>query len=775
MKILLKKKLLLAVLLTACIVLLVLPVSTMGAQVTGKETSKVLPAGKTVKKKAHDKRETPVKTEANQPSEEARYVTIDFDDVDIRVFIKFISELTGSNFVIDKRVKGKVTIISPKKISIQEAYKVFESVLEVHGFSVVPAGDIIKIVPSKDARTKNIETRLKMEAIDPEDKVVTQIISLTYANPDELKKVLAPLISKSSVILSYPPTGMLIVTDLLSNIKRLLKIIGALDIEGIEEQISVIPLERASSTEIVKSLNQIFQKTTKGKRGTIASTIKIVADERTNTIITLASENDTSRIRQLIKLLDKDVPRGEERLRVYRLQNANAEDLAKVLMDIPSKAAKDTKKGKTPLLSKDISIVPDKATNTLIITAERDDYKVLEDVIKKLDIPRPMVYIEALIMEVNVDKGFKIGAEWQAGENFHSGSSKAYGGGFTGAGIMPTLDATKATISYPSGFSLGVLGGTINIGGVQFPNLGAILQAYQKDQDVHILSTPQILTLDNEEAEIYVGENVPYQTRQESSSVTSSTDYSSYEYKDVGVTLRITPQISQERFVRLNIFQEVTKLVTEAGQQTVRPTTLKRTTKTTVTIKDKNTIVIGGLIGDDITNTIYKTPCLGDIPGLGWLFKYKSESREKRNLFIFITPRIVENPTEAKEIYGEKQEHINKVEEGVIKTYRKKKQTKDMELSDLGYRCLQNKEYDKAKEYLEKALEINPDNPYALLNMGVVYEKEGSKDKAIKMYKKLIAVNPDVRAGVSTDPEKKGCKLVDIAKNNLEKLLEKER
>ena len=676
MKILLKKNLLLAVL-TACIILLLLSGNAMGARVTdekivstsGKET--VSPEKKSPKispVKKIEKKKIQAKKKAGPRKEETRYVTIDFDDVDIRVFIKFISELTGSNFVIDKRVKGKVTIISPKKISIQEAYKVFESVLEVHGFSVVPAGDIIKIVPSKDARTKNIETLLKMEAIDPEDKVVTQIIFLSYANPNEMKKVLAPLISKSSVILSYPPTGTLIVTDLLSNIKRLLKIIGALDIEGIEEQISVIPLERASSPDIAKSLNQIFQKTIRQKKGTIASTIKIVADERTNTIITLASENDTSRIRQLIKLLDKDVPKGEERLRIYRLQNANAEDLSKVLMNIPSKGAKDTKKGKTPLLSKDISIVPDKATNTLIITAERDDYKVLEDVIKKLDIPRPMVYIEALIMEVNVDKGFKLGAEWVGGEKFHGDSTKGYGGGFTGAGILP--DLTTGAISYPSGFSLGVFGEAIDIGGIKFPNLGAILHAYQKDQDVHILSTPQILTLDNEEAEIYVGANVPYQTKAETS--TSDIDYSSYEYKDVGVTLRITPQISQERFVRLNIFQEVTKLVVEAGRQADRPTTLKRSTKTTVTIKDKNTIVIGGLIGDDITNTVYKTPCLGDIPGLGWLFKYKSESREKRNLFIFITPRIVENPIEAKEIYDEKREHIKKVEEGVIKTYERK-------------------------------------------------------------------------------------------------------
>ena len=659
-----------------CVVIFATPGSIMGAKVTGEKklvttsgtkstpaegsVSKISPARKIVKKEALPK--------SKKQMDVSKYVTIDFNDVDIRVFIKFISELTGKNFVIDKRVRGKVTIISPKKISIREAYKVFESVLEVHGFSVVPSGDITKVVPSRDAKTKNIETRLKKEAIISEDKIVTQIISLSYANPDELKKVLAPLISKSSVILSYPPTGMLIVTDLLSNIKRLLKIVNALDVEGIEEQISVIPLERASSTEIAKSLNLIFQRTARQKKGVISTNIKIVADERTNTIIILASENDASRIKQLIKLLDRDIPMGEERLRVYRLENADAEELSKVLMNLPSKDAKNTQKGKAPLLSKGISIVPDKATNTLIITAERDDYNVLEGVIKKLDVPRPMVYIEALIMEVNVDKDFNLGVQWMGGEKFDS--NKYYGGGFTGKNIMPAVNPTTGAVTFPEGLALGVFSETISIGGLQFPNIGAILQAYQKDEDVHILSTPQILTLDNEEAEIYVGENVPYQTRADSSDVT---DYSSYEYKDVGVTLRITPQINRERFVRLNIFQETTKLVTEAGTQTVRPTTLKRTTKTTVTIQDKNTIVIGGLIGDDVTNTVYKTPCLGDIPGLGWLFKYKSESREKRNLFIFITPHIVENPGEAREICAEKQEHIKKVKEGVIKTYEKKR------------------------------------------------------------------------------------------------------
>ncbi|MBW2638303.1 MAG: type II secretion system protein GspD, partial [Deltaproteobacteria bacterium] len=425
-----------------CVVSFAWPEAATAARVTGEEgtittspKNKERPVTKMSKLPAQKKvakaetRGEGVQGKTGNAEEESKYVTIDFDNVDIRVFVKFISELTGQNFVIDKAVKGNVTIISPKKILVDDAYKVFESVLEVHGFTAIPAGDIVKILPSRSAKERNVETRLKEEAISPEDRIVTQIVSLEYANPDVMKKVMTPLVSKSSVILSYSPTGMLVITDLLSNIKRLLTIINALDVEGIEEQISVIPLQYASAVEIAKSLSQIFQKTPQ-RKGTVVPLIKIVPDERTNTIIALASENDASRIRELIKLLDREVPKGEERIRVYRLKNADAEELTKVLMNLPSeKAATTPQKGKEPVLSKDISVVPDKATNTLIITAGRDDYNVLEDVISQLDIPRPMVYIEALIMEVNVDKGFKVGVEWVGGERVHSDSNQVVGGG----------------------------------------------------------------------------------------------------------------------------------------------------------------------------------------------------------------------------------------------------------------------------------------------------------------------------------------------------------
>ncbi len=617
-----------------------------------------------VQEKRRPKPVPPAKREA--PSD--RYVTIDFDSVDITLFIKFISELTGKNFVVDKAVRGKVTIISPKKISVAEAYKVFQSVLEVHGFATVPAGSVIKIVPAVAARSKSIETRIREEAIDPEDRIVTQLIPLEYANPDELKKLFAPFISKSSVMVSYSPTGTLIVTDVLSNIKRLLSIIRAIDVVGIGEEISVVPLEYATASVLVKSITSVFQTKTRRKGAPLRPGIKIVADERTNSMIIAASEDDTIKVRQLVDLLDKEIPRGEGDIRVYYLQNANAEDLAGVLTALPSKKGTGPQKGKAPVLSKETQIVADKATNSLVITANKDDYLILEDVIKKLDISRRMVYIEALIMEVNTNKQFTLGVQWQVGDEIGSYKDSeigAFAASTPPGGLFPGIDPTTGTVSLNPGFALGVLGEVITIGGVRFPSIGAVIQAFQSDTDINILSTPQLMTTDNEEAEIVVAQNVPFLTRQEQSA--SGIDYSNYEFKDVGITLKITPQINQERFVRLKIFQEVSQVVEQ--DEIGLPTTLKRTAETTVIIKDRHTVVIGGLIDETLTRGTYRVPCLGNIPLLGGLFKSQTRSKGKSNLFIFLTPYIIENPEEATAIYEEKKEYIEGIEEGSIKMY----------------------------------------------------------------------------------------------------------
>lgn len=626
---------------------------------------------------AGDEKASPgtAQTVSGAPQREAaekRYVTIDFDNVDIQLFIKFISELTGKNFIVDKGVQGKVTIVSPTKISVEEAYRVFESVLEVYGFTTVPSGSVIKIVPAIAARAKSIETSLLEEALDAEDNIVTQLIPLRYANPDELKKLFAPLISKSSVIVSYPPTGMLIVTDVHSNIKRLMKIVNVIDVMGIGEEISVVPLEHATASVLAKSLTSVFQPTRTRTRKDAAGDpgIRIIADDRTNALIIGASEADTIKVKQLIGLLDRRIPRGEGDIRVYYLQNARAEDLATVLMALPTgefKAA-PAAAGKAPVISKEVQIVADKATNSLVITANRDDYLLLEAVIEKLDIPRRMVFLEALLMEVSVDKSFDLGVQWLWGDDIGSYEGReivGFGASTPTTGNLLPSPGASGTFGPPAGFSLGVVGEAIEIGGVRFPSLGAVVRAMKTDSDVQIISTPQIMTMDNEEAEIVIAENIPYLTRQETSE--SGLDYSNYEFKDVGVTLKITPQINQERFVRLQIFQEVAQVVKQ--EDVGLPTTLKRQAQTTVTIKDGNTIVIAGLIDETLTQGGYTVPCLGDIPVLGWAFRTRANTQGRTNLYFFVTPRIVENPAEARVVYEQKKEEIDKIQESAIKMY----------------------------------------------------------------------------------------------------------
>jgi general secretion pathway protein D len=602
-----------------------------------------------------------------------QFISIDFNNVDINVFIKFISELTQTNFVVDQRVRGKVTIISPSKISLNEAYKVFESVLEVHGFTTVQSGEVVKIIPSPDARSKSIETRLRDESSAAEDRIVTQLIPLKYADPVDIKRLFTPMVSKSSVILAYAPTNILIITDVYSNIKRLLKILKEIDITGIGQQISVIPIEYAEATRLVNLLTTVFKpKRTKGKAAT-QKAITMVADERTNIIVMLASEVDSLRIKRLISMIDKETPRGKGSIHVYYLKHATAEELAKVLQDLPTQqTGTKAPRAKAPsVVAGKVRISADKATNSLIIVADKEDYNVLLDVIQKLDIPRSMVYIEALIMEVDMSTSFNIGIDWSAfGKTSIDGKETVFGGGFREGFVRPDE-------LLQGGLTVGLLSEAVNIAGLEISNISAIINAVKTDDDFRILSTPQILTTDNEEARITVGENRPFQTR--STTDVSGGTFESFEYRDVGKILKITPHVTEGRLVRMQISLEVTAI---DQQQTLTtsstlPVTLKRTVDTTVIVKDQQTVVIGGLIDDTTTESENMVPVLGDIPILGWLFRKQSEEIVKTNLYVFITPRVIKNPGEAMGIFQQKKEQLDTIKGGEIKFYEKHSETSE--------------------------------------------------------------------------------------------------
>ena len=608
-----------------------------------------------------------------QDQKSSEFVSMDFNDVDIGVFIKFISKLTQKNFVVDTKVKGKVTIISPEKISVDEAYKVFESVLDIYGFATVEMGRVTKIVPMANARADNVDTRVAKKIVGSSDKLVTRIIPLKYASSDELKSLLTPMLAKGNIMLSHADSNMLIVTSTLASIERLMKIIDTIDVEGVGRKITILPIKYADAEKMVTNLTKIYsaktKRTSRKKKSGSDMSAEMVADERTNSIILLATEQESSQIVELVTALDKEVPKGEEKIRVYYLEHATAEDLASVLQEIPEKSSSDSKKTgqkKAPLLSDDIKITADKATNSLIIIADKDDYPVLEEVIKKLDVPRAMVFIECLLMEVNADRSLDLGMEWQVGDSF-DGDSKGIISGFGSTASNKGNLASMSTGVLPSGFSLGVLGKTLEIGGVTFPSFQAILNAYKNDSDVKILSTPQLLTTENEEATITIGKNIPYQTKSTTSS--SSETYSSYEYKDVGITLKITPSISQDRLVRLAFYEEISKLDSATTTSSDRPTTLKRELETTIIVEDSNTVVIGGLIDESLSKDVGKIPCLGDLPILGHLFRVDSSGSDRTNLFIFLTPKVVKSPAEARKIYQEKKETMDELGKKEIKLY----------------------------------------------------------------------------------------------------------
>ncbi len=732
-------------------------------------------------------------TKISQDKNSERFITIDFDNVDIHLFIKYISELTGKNFVVDKAVQGNVTIVSPTKISDDEAYQLFESVLEVNGFTTVGAGAITKIIPTARALSQNMNTLNHGEPSRPEDKIVTQIIPLHYTTPEEMKKVLLPLVSKTSVVIAHTQSGMLIVTETLSNIQKLLTIIEAIDVPLTDEEISVIPLTHASATITATAVNAIFQQTQGSKAANPQSSLKVVGYEPINSLILVASPVNVTRVKGLIAMLDTEMKQNEGNIRVVYLQHATAKDLATVLTALPGQQSSDpAKKGEAPTISKDVKIMPDTETNSLIITASRSEFQELENVIKKLDIPRRMVYLEALIMEVDADSSFDVGVNWMAGGTFHDGTGQMLTG-FGGSdgyklsstiGYAPAVAATAttaavpATAAIPPGFSLGILKQGIQIGGVTFPDIGAVLRAYKTDSNVNVIATPQILTTDNKKAEISIGENTPYLTRTQAAidntgtktgTDTSSIGYQNYEYKDIATKLTITPQINQADILRLEIATEVSKL--KAGSAADKPTTFKRTATTTVLVKDNNTIVIGGIIGQDDTEGEYKIPLLGDIPVLGWLFKDKKTSRKKTNMFIFITPRIIKNPGDMTGVTAIKTDTIEKdLPEARQLLANPIDNNHVMSLIDQGFEQMQKGNYAEAKELFNETLGIDPHNSYAQFNLGAISEREGNPRQAVKLYQ-MILDNVSVQAAAnSSNPNKVDSALLQACKENIERL-----
>jgi general secretion pathway protein D len=607
---------------------------------------------------------------AKAPGKRPVYLSMDFTDVDLPVLIKFISEQTKKNFIFDERVQGKITIISPRRISLDEAYNVFLSVLHVKGFATVEQENTIKIVPLREIKQEDLPTETG-RGEEPGSRFITRLIPLKHVDVAEIVTLLTPLISKDGLLTSFPPSNTLILIDSRSNIDKVLRILGEIDREGTGDTMRLFSLKNASVTEIAKTLDLLYKETAAppaaARRGRAARPAaargigpRFIPDTRTNILIVVAGQEAMADIEDLIVKLDIPTPENTGKINVYYLENADAEEVAKVLSSLTERKpgtpqaqrqAATIKGVIAAELEGGVKITADKATNSLIIIASLRDYQTLVDVIRKLDIRRRQVYVEALVMEIGLDNARDVGVEFRGAAEIGDDGAALGGTNFDFQGnlneLLVGLASGNPLLFSGSGLIAAGIAGNVTLpDGTEVPAITAVLRAAQTRDNINILSTPHLLTMDNKEAEIIVAENIPFITSQSRDTTNLANVINTVEREDVGIILRFTPRINESNFVSLDIYQEssAVKDVSILAVSTVGPTTTKRSARTSVLVKTGETVVLGGMMQETVNNFETKVPLLGSIPILGNLFKFSSVSRKKTNLLIFLTPHIIRTP-----------------------------------------------------------------------------------------------------------------------------------
>lgn len=615
--------------------------------------------------------------------------SFDYPNANIEEVVKAISKLTGKNFILEKGVAGTISIIAPSQITVAEAYKAFLTALALNGLTVVPSGKFLKIRKVQDATTDSIETYAGAY-FPTSDMLITRIVKLQYINAEELQKTLRPLSNKLGDITPYAPTNSLIITDLGSNVERLVNIINQLDVPGFEEKLATIPIKHARAKDISDLIDQIINKDDKNKNnapgiprfrsnirnqgstsGGAANYSLVIPDQRTNSIIVVGNEAGISRIRGLVAKLDFKLRAEDEGgVYVYFIRHGEAEKIANILNGVATESTKSNQQAAsggnaqsnaTPAQAQsqavfggDVKVAADKDNNSLIVTASRQDFDIVKSILTKIDIPRDQVFVKTIIMEMNANDTVNWGIDYYKFAEDTNGVGRA--------GFRSTTDISKlVSPGSDSGGLLGFGSGSlvdVTIAGqtTSVPSLVGLVNFLKSQTNANVLSTPQITALDNEEAEIIVAQNVPVgQTTQTTSTGISN---AGIERRDVELKLVITPFISPDTdSVRLKIDQKVENLaqaITFGGDNQQAPSIQKRSVKTNVIVNSNETAVIGGLLQDNESETITKVPVLGDIPILGWLFKGKNVQKTKQNLLVFITPKIIRNSQDAADLLNSK-------------------------------------------------------------------------------------------------------------------------
>ncbi len=583
---------------------------------------------------------------------------VNLKNISLVDFVKFVSEFTNTNFVYnEKDLSGEVTIDSRLEMKTDDLLEIFYSTLNLNNLIAVDKGSYIQILRNteiknfKDDYKRNLENSTKYEGM------VTTILKLNKINAKNLALSFNKLKSKYGFVQHIKGINAIIVRDSSDRIKKMIKIIKDLEKEAGDFEIKAVEIHNTSATNVEKSLRKFFSELR--KQSLIGIDPVIIADDFSNVLIIAASKNDFNKIEYMVSQMDIAGINSTSAPKVFYLKNSSAEDVEKVLNKLLSKT--DTKKNIIKF-----NVASDKATNSIIVVGDQMLYKKVESLIEKLDIPRRQVYVEALILETTLENGSKFGVEWVAGggddNNYYATAGHLVRGADGNSNLVNF--ASNGPGALPGGFSLGVLGNVITFNGVTFPSLGALMHAVNKLNGINILSNPQILTLDNEEAEIFVGENRPFMISEKYDS--NNNPVQTYDYRDVGVRLKITPHISSDDLVTLKVEQEVKK-VTASTANVNQPITLTRKTTTKVKLRNGSTMVISGLIKDDTSLNTSSVPWLSKIPLIGWLFRYEDKGFEKTNMMVFVSVHLIESQDDADMLTGKK----------IIKSRKFKKEIKD--------------------------------------------------------------------------------------------------
>lgn len=651
-------------------------------------------------------------------------INLNFKDAEVDSVIGAFGHLLNKSFVIDPRVRGKISLETPRPVNRAQAFALLKTVLRQQGFAIVDLGDLYKVVPEADAKLQSGPVEIGAASARDGDEVITQVFQLNHESANNMIPVLRPLVSPNNTITAFPGNNTLIITDYAANLKRLSKVIATLDSPRPAAEVQVVVIKNSIASDIAVAVSKLMDEGNRGGGGgpgagsDPSQRVVVMADPRTNSVlIRSANASKLALARSLVEQLDRPANADQANMRVVYLKNAEATKLVEVLQAVlsgesnGSSGSSDSSfgsnsrnrnsggsmfgdssssssglsssfgdgdsssggglgsqsginrdrgnQGPMSIKAGGAIIAADPATNSLIITAPEPVYRNIRGVIDQLDSRRAQVYIESLIVEVKADTVSEMGIQWQFGTS-RPGQNSVVGGTNFGTGGSNILAVTQnpAALAAAGGLNVGVVRNGVSLFGQNFLNLGLLARALETETNSNIRATPNLLTLDNEEARIIIGQNVPFVTGQyATTNNTLSSPFQTIERKDVGTMLRVRPQVSEGGTVKMEIAQEISSVVDTS--QAAGIITNRRAIDSNVLVDDGQIVVLGGLIEDTVEGGISKVPLLGDIPGLGRLFRYDNRKRVKTNLLIFLRPVVLRSADQAWDVTANRYDYIN--------------------------------------------------------------------------------------------------------------------